>query len=171
MGSMGLLCISSGSNKPTIMVVRGSRGYSSGSVELPILVVQGVTIAKHAGGSNVKAHVLVTEDEEEVRIILVKKDETESASIDVTIKGEKQGRVGRRGGRVGDKGRPGAQSDRRWVIRPRRYLRTRHPEPASRPLHYGLLPGHHTGGAARGPLRAAERGAGYERGGSGIPRE
>ena len=40
-----------------------------------------------------KAHVLVTEDEEEVRIILVKKDEAESVSIDVTIKGKKEGGV------------------------------------------------------------------------------
>ena len=56
-------------------------------------MLQGVTVAKHAGGSNVKAHVLVTEDEEEVRIILVKKDEAESVSIDVTIKGKKEGGV------------------------------------------------------------------------------
>ena len=56
-------------------------------------MLQGVTIAKHAGGSNVKAHVLVTEDDEEVRVILVKKDEAESASIDVTIQGKKEGGV------------------------------------------------------------------------------
>ena len=40
-----------------------------------------------------KAHVLVTEDDEEVRVILVKKDEAESASIDVTIQGKKEGGV------------------------------------------------------------------------------
>ena len=46
-------------------------------------------------GPDVKAHVLATEGQEELRIVLVKKDEREGVAVDVIIKG------GWRGGRRG----------------------------------------------------------------------